>query len=238
MSWVKEIIDYLEIVFSSIWNVLYNMGQSILTANWMAIIQALGSIGAFFLGVVAVKGLHTWRVELGHKEKVKILMELVEVMTQLYFKLKEPTKTIKLMEELIEAFAEFEPQGPYGENTGFIRYIEGQGQATTKVLNANLNDISDAISKVQPLMLKAECMGFKEIKKSRTAYLNFIVSENKIHALCQMLNLQNINWDNPRVQDSIASIRRIRSSELDEQLKDDFSLFMEFSKENLNSLFK
>lgn len=236
MSCMKKMSDIFEILYNSIGKIFSSIGQFILNIHWLGIAQFLGGLGTIIIAGIAWRGLNAWRTELGHKEKLKTLTDLMEGMTQLFYRLKEPIKTIKFMEELSESMQGFEPEPDYGENTGFIRFIESQGQNTSKSLYDRLQVISDAISKVQPLILNAECMGFQNLKNSRTVYLNFIICENKIAAFRHMLSLQNMNWENPRVQDSVTSVRQNRSQLLDDQLNNDFNLFIEFSKENMNLL--
>ncbi len=112
------------------------------------------AIATVSLAWTAYQGMHTWKKEIGHKEKLKVLMDLLEGMTELYYALKEPIQSIQYMEQIIESISTSGIEFTYGENTAFIKYQEKHGKLLSKFLGDRLNDVATAASKVQPLLLK------------------------------------------------------------------------------------
>ena len=205
-----------------------------LTNYLSSMITAVASI---CVAVIAYYALRKWKYQTRAEKHIQFMDGLTDTVHEYIQAMDAPIEVLKYIEIAIEAYSEtaFLPHEE-AKNAGVISYIENKGKADQNRLTEYLDKVRSIKSRMVSLATKGQVMGFKNYRQCYVACTMLAWSHGQIEAVAMLIGNTNLNWRNETVQQTLDKVFNIKSQSIRENLEKHNGIFLEFVKQNYQSL--
>ena len=205
-----------------------------LTSNLSSMLTAVASI---WVAVIATRALHTWKYQTRAEKHIQFMDRLTDTVHEYIQTMEAPIEALKYIEIAIEAHSETASlQHEDAKNAGVISYIVNNGKADQTRLIEYLDKVRPIMSRMVSLATKGQVMGFKNYKQCYDACTMLAWSHGKIGAVAMLIGNAHLDWANEEVQKTLDKVMTVKSHSIRENLEKHNGIFLEFIKQNYQSL--
>lgn len=149
-----------------------------------------------------------------------------------------PIEMVKYVKIGIESYAGFYQLDQSLENPEAVAYIQKRGEADAKRLYEYLKPCEEPLSRIRFLVAKGQVFGFKNYNECQNACAMIIWQYDRIQALRYIIGSASLNWNNPKVQESLRNVITLDAGDIEKQIKEQSVKFLTFLKDNYQAIYK
>lgn len=211
----------------SVMETVRGIGSYLGELNLSALIQG---VGAIWIAIVATIALHTWRKQLHAEKQLAFIDELTDTINELILLMNVPVTQLEFAQIGIEAYK----GSTYGfdkyENAAAIAYITNAGQAVSARLFESLGKVKPVLGRIRSLVVKGQVLGFSDYARCQNACDLLSWTHDHIEAFSVILANDNLNWENPTVQQSLSNLSKFDPNRVRRTLQEQNAEFIQFAK--------
>jgi hypothetical protein len=203
--------------------------------NWAEIVRGVVSI---WVAMVATLALKTWKRQSKAQKQTDFMDEITESVHEFISLMAAPIEMVRYVKIGIESYAGFYQLDKSLENPEAVAYIQKRGEADAKRLSEFLKPCTEPLSRICSLVAKGQVFGFKNYNECQNACAMIIWQYNRIQALCSLIGSASLNWENPKIQESLSKVIMLDADDIEKQIKEQNVNFLLFVKDNYQTIFK
>lgn len=201
--------------------------------DWSAIIQALVSI---WVATVATLALRTWKRQSKAQRQTDFLDALTDSIHDFITLMAAPTAMVRFAKIAIQSHAEPAQVDKRLSAPGAIAYIERRGKDDSKQLGELLDKSMPALSKIRSLVAKGQVLGLRNYNECRDSCVLITWQYDRIQAFSQIIGQTTLNWENPKVQDTVDKVLSIEAEDIETSLQEQNIKLLEFVHTNYRAI--
>ncbi len=203
--------------------------------NYMS--SMLTAVASICVAVIAYYALRTWKYQTRAEKHIQFMDGLTDTVHEYIQAMEAPIEVLKYIEIAIEAHSDVASlKHEDAKNAGVISYIVKDGKADQTQLNEYLDKVRPITSRMESLAVKGQVMGFKNYRQCYNACKMLTWSHGQIEAVAMIIGNAHLNWANETVQQALDDIMTVKSHSIRENLEKHNGIFLEFVKQNYQSL--
>lgn len=212
-----------------------NKTVTLFSLNWAEIVKGVVSI---WVATVATLALNTWKRQSRAQKQSDFMDEITKSFHEVISLMAAPIEMVKYVKIGIESYAGFYPLDQSLENPEAVAYIQKRGEADAKRLYEYLKPCAEPLSRTRSLVAKGQVFGFKNYNECQNACAMIIWQYDRIQALCYFIGSASLNWNNPKVQESLRNVIALDAGDIEKQIKEQSVKFLTFLKDNYQAIYK
>ncbi len=197
----------------------------------------LTAVASICVAVIAYYALRTWKYQTRAEKHIQFMDGLTDTVHEYIQAMEAPIETLKYIEIFIEAHSETASlQHEDAKHAGVISYIVNHGKADQPRLIEYLDKVRPIMSRMESLAVKGQVMGLKNYRQCYNACTMLAWSYRQIEVVAGLIGSAHLNWANETVQKMLDKVMTIKSHSIRENIEKHNGIFLEFVKQNYQSL--
>jgi hypothetical protein len=203
--------------------------------NWAEIVKGVVSI---WVATVATLALKTWKRQSKAQKQTDFMDQITESVHEFISLMAAPIEMVRYVKIGIESYAGFYQLDQSLENPEAVAYIQKRGEADAKRLDEYLKPCMEPLSRIRSLVTKGQVFGFKNYNECQNACTMIMWQNDRIQALRYIIGSASLNWENPKVQESLSKVIALDPDDIEKQIQEQSVKFLSFVKDNYQTIFK
>lgn len=186
---------------------------------------------------IATFALKTWQRQAKAKKQTDFLDELTDSVQEFVTHISRPISEVRFLMMSIESHANTMQLEQNLENPEAVAYIKRQGLEDAKRLLNSLEPCTAAMVKINALVIKGSVFDLKNYSECEHTCMILDAQLGRIQALCHVIGSPSLNWENPKVQQTLSAVLQISAPDLTEQIIQLRAHYIAFVKKNYASVY-
>lgn len=203
--------------------------------NWSEILKVAA---ACWTAIIATLALDNWKRQTKAQKQTEFLDELTDAVHEFINLIAAPTEMVRYIMFGVESYSGMPQLDKSLKNPEAVAYIQKQGVEDAKKLYEYLKPCTSVLAKIQSLVAKGQVFGFSKYSECQNSCSVMARQQERIQALCYMIGNPSHNWQNSKVQDTLASVLTISADNLKQQLQEQNVKFIVFVKDSYAAAYK
>lgn len=200
--------------------------------DWTKVAGAVAQIGMM---LVAVTALTAWKHQAKAKKQTDFLDGLTDAVHEYIQALAAPLQTFKFVHIAIESHSG--NSTAHGANAPAIEYIQRRGKEDSVELWEKLNKANEAIARINSLVTRGQVYDFQDFSSGTDSIRMLLWQHERIQAVAAMIGNPNLNWENPRVIETLEKALTVDPADIDTHLQKYDIQFIQFVVTNYRRIY-
>ncbi|WP_419833475.1 hypothetical protein [Endozoicomonas atrinae] len=199
----------------------------ILSWNWHSFIQSATGLVTLILAYYA---LGSWKRQHKSQKVTELLDELTDSVHDFVQTIRVPVQCLQFIHIGIDSCQydrELNTELKYPEA---IRYIEKEGREAATELMASLKASESSVHRIRSLLVKGQIYNIENYEECMNACNHIVWQYDRLQVVYAVLRGQNMNWEHPKVIESVGNLLEITSDDINNYLKENQVAFLKFVK--------
>ncbi len=188
-------------------------------------------VAGIWMAIIATIALNTWRKQIKAQKHVNFLDELTDTVHAFILSMSGPVTSLKFAKISIDAHSYVHKDSTDKKNVGAIEFIKKDGKVSRESIQKQLEAVRPILSKMKALVAKGQILGMRNYSKCQNACNMLEWSYNQIEAFSSIIGNENLNWDNPEVQETLDKILAVDPEQIFENMSEQNSEYLLFAKQ-------
>ena len=199
----------------------------ILSWSWHSIIQSATGLATLGLAWYA---LGSWKRQHKSQKVTELLDQLTDSVHDFVQSISIPIQRLQFIHIGIDSCQYDRELNTALKYPEAIRFIEKEGREAATELMASLKASESSVHRIRSLLVKGQIYNIENYEECRNA-CNYIVWQyDRLQVVYAVLSGQNMNWEHPKVIESIGNLLEITSDDINNYLEDNQVAFLKFVK--------
>jgi hypothetical protein len=203
--------------------------------NWAEIVKALISI---WVATVATLALRTWKRQSKAQKQTEFMDEITEAVHQFIHLMGAPIEMVTYVKIGIESYSGMPNLDKSLKNPEAVAYIQKRGKDDAKKLYEYLKPCAPVLAKIHSLVVKGQVFRLKKYYECQNSCKLLTWQHERIQALCYMIGSEDLNWENPKVEELLGKVIELDSEDIKRQIAEQNVKFLSFVKDNYTAIYK
>lgn len=207
---------------------ILNAWCEIVSWNWLGIIQSITGLGTFIIASVA---LTSWRRQLRSQAVTKLLDQLTDSIHEFVQSISPAVQLLSFVRIGIES-------KKFNRNLNndlkyplAVAYIEEEGRESADRLMALLKNAEQPVHRIRSLLVKGQVLKISNYHECQNACSMIVWQFDRLQAVFSIQGSQNMNWENPKVIESLGSMLEITPDDIHQHINENQKKYLVFLKD-------
>lgn len=201
--------------------------SELMSWNWSSIIQSLTGIATLYIAWVA---LGSWKKQHKSQKITELLDQLTDSVHDFVQSISIPVQRLQFIHIGIDSCQydmDLNKDLKYPEA---IRFIEKEGREAATGLMESLKAAENSVHRIRSLLVKGQIYNIENYEICKKSCNMIVWQYDRLQVVYAILSNQNMNWDHPKVIESVGNLIDITPDDITKHLNDNQVEFFNFVK--------
>lgn len=199
----------------------------ILSWNWYSIIQSATGIATLGLAWFA---LGSWKRQHKSQKVTELLDQLTDSVHDFVQSISVPVQRLQFIHIGIDSCQYDREINSDLEYPEAVRFIEKEGREAASELMNSLKASESSVHRIRSLLVKGQIYNIENYEECRNACNLIVWQYDRLQVVYFALSGQNMNWQHPKVVESVGNLLAITPDDINTYLKENQVAFLSFVK--------
>ncbi|EPJ44487.1 MAG: hypothetical protein OFPI_39750 [Osedax symbiont Rs2] len=204
----------------------------ILEWNWLGIIQSAAGVATLYIAWLA---LTSWKKQHRSQRITSLLDELTDAVHDFVQSINLPAQHLQYVHIGIESCKYDMDLNKDLEFPQTVRFIQKDGKESASQMLEYLKPCASSVHKIRSLVIKGQIFNIENFEDSINACNMITWQYDRLQVVCSILNSNNMNWEHPKVIESLGHLSNITYDEMQAKLKENQVSYLNFVKASYSS---